>query len=157
MTFECVVMALARLTDTARTGKSDNLSLETLHSKLPVQFHATLEPLLGEVRTKTIFAREFRNKLFAHYDYEQAVGSGKPLNGVMTNQIDDAISAINKYIKEVHLKHGNSKKFDLDAAMNINDFGGAHHMIGYAHEANKARQLCPPSDKDDEVWRDLRS
>lgn len=169
MTFECVIMALARLTDTESTGAFQNLSVAYLFTLVKPAAKVRLQTFADDAQTKAAFAREWRNKRFAHNDVEDAVNQAVPINGVTHMQVDEAIVAINRFIEQVHLQCGPYRFCNLDNTYRSNDFGGAHVLLGRLHEANKARDARKSriakgdvraedcKDDDDPVWKDLRT
>ncbi len=168
MTFECVIMALARLTDTECTGKFKNLSIAYLLILMEPKVQVQMQPFADDAQQKALFAREWRNKRYAHCDVEDAVNQAMLINSVTHTQIDEAIIAINKFVEQVHLKCGPYSLCNLDHAYRSNDFGGAHLLLGRLHEANKAREARMTrtkqgdiraedyKDDNDPVWKDLR-
>jgi len=168
MTFECVVMALARLTDPERTGNLENLSVAYLLSLVEPTAKNGLQPFVDAAQAKAEFAREWRNKRFAHNDLEDAVNQAVLINPVTHAQLDEAIVAINNFVEQLFLKIGGYSACTFDHVYRSNDRGGAHVLLGRLHEANKARHkrsirikvgdIRPEDwkDYDDPVWKDLR-
>jgi AbiU2 len=167
MTFECVVMALARLTDPERTGAFENLSLAYLRSLLEPALKAQLKPFADDAQAKAAFARAWRNKRFAHHDLGDALDQAVAVAPATHQEIDEAIVALNRFVEQVHLKCGGYSKFPLEYAYRSNDFGGALVLLRAIYQANKARdkrlarieskQARPEDweDVDDPIWREL--
>lgn len=144
MTFECVTMALARLTDSVRTGSSENLSLAYLVSLLEPAVKAKLQPLADDAKVKAEFARKWRNKRFAHHDLQDAVNQSVIIDPVTHMQIDNAIVALNIFAEQVHLVCGGYNACTLDYAYRSDDFGGASVLLGRVRKANEARDERQP-------------
>lgn len=137
--FECVVMALARLTDAERTGTFENLSLAYLLSLVEPALKAQLQPFADDAQAKAAFARAWRNKRFAHHDLADALNQAVAVAPATHQEIDEAIVALNRFVEQVHMKSGGYSKFSLEYAYRTNDFGGALVLLRAICEANKAR------------------
>ena len=80
--FETNMLHLARLTDSSETGKKQNLTVCNLPNLVADQNLKTqLEALVDDVRQRTEFCRDWRNRHFANRDLMPAMqnGGAKPL------------------------------------------------------------------------------
>ncbi len=169
MTFECVVMGIARLTDREKSFGSVNLSIEHLLSVITEDVRPQLEPAAVKAAEKSRFTRDWRNKRFAHTDRADAVDGAVTIDQVTHEQIHNAIVAINEFVEAVHIKVGGSRSYKLDEFYRSHDRGGAHLLLDRLHLANKQRaerherimagQIKSEDvpDDDDPVLKDLRS
>jgi len=101
-----VQVALSKLTDSARSGKDDNLSLEQLQSRVEVQCEqklaATLRKLLDDLLAKCQCIRLHRNKRLAHFDLKTAIQStSNPLPGVSRQTIQEALNLVCEYMNTI--------------------------------------------------------
>ena len=67
-----VLLSIAKITDPARTGKRENLTLYQLQEQIETlgegQFSSQLRELLADLNTKSVGIRTYRNKSLAHFD-----------------------------------------------------------------------------------------
>lgn len=101
-----VQIALSKLTDPARIGRYDNLSLEQLQIRVEthgdLQFAAKLRVLLDELHTKCQYFRAHRNKRLAHFDLTTAMQStSNPLPGVSMQMIQQALDLLCEYMNTI--------------------------------------------------------
>jgi hypothetical protein len=109
-----VQVCLSKLTDPAKTGKHDNLSLEQLQLRLE-QFgdtklaqinRVTLDSLLREA---TPF-RTWRNKQLAHLDLLTSMKAfPNPLPEVSRKMIEDALSLVRQYLNSIEHHYNDSE------------------------------------------------
>jgi hypothetical protein len=167
MTFECVIMALARLTDPLRSGRFDNLSIDYIHSLLPLEVRNGLLDCRTAITEKSEFARRWRHKFLAHHDLQHALDQAEAFDPVKWQEIEEAIISINTYIERLHYLTIGSE-YRLEISMRSNDIGGAQVLLTRVHQANKARKAHYDrimsgdireedlKGDDDEVLRELR-
>jgi len=135
-------LTLSRLGDPARTGRRENLTLETLTQQIE---QLGLPPLAGELRQKleafrqscdAIVAR--RNKRIAHYDlqtHQRADSEG--LRGPSRAEIKTALAALRSFMQTVYQHFENSYMAYEHFAM-IDD---ANSVIRTAAQALRYREL----------------
>jgi hypothetical protein len=95
--FETNMLHLARLTDASETGKKQNLTVCNLPNLVADQNLKTqLEALVVDVRQKTEFCRDWRNRHFAHRDLMLAMqdGGAKPLPAATKENFFAALDAV---------------------------------------------------------------
>ena len=88
--FETNLSHMARLTDSPKSMGKDNLTVRSLPDLVADQaLKDTLTTHVGEVRQKTKFCREWRNRRFAHHDLKLAIGDGQatPLTRATKNRL----------------------------------------------------------------------
>ena len=101
-----IQVALSKLTDPARSGKHDNLSLEQLQSRVEAQCEqqlaTTLLTLLNDLNAKCQCFRLHRNKRLAHLDLTTAMQStSNPLPGVSRQMIQEALDVACEYLNTI--------------------------------------------------------
>lgn len=108
-----VQIALSKLTDPARTGGHENLSLEQLQERVEKQGEAglqsTLRQILDELHQKCQVFRTWRNKRLAHLDLTTAMQSTlNPLPGVSRQMIEEALELVRRYLNtiQIHYEEG---------------------------------------------------
>ena len=95
--FETNVLHLARLTDSPETGKKLNLTVCNLPNLVPDEdLKKQLSALVEDVRQKTAFCRDWRNRRFAHRDLMLAMqdGGAKPLPAATKEKFFEALQAV---------------------------------------------------------------
>jgi hypothetical protein len=103
-----VLVALSKLTDPARTGKRENLSLEQLQQRVEMQeekqFAVHLKNILNNLHNKCQAFREWRNKKLAHLDLLTTRKSSlNPLPGISRQMIEDALKLVREYMNTIDL------------------------------------------------------
>ena len=108
--WEDTLLYLARLTDPPRSAGRQNLTLCQLPSLVDdAGLRAQLEPLLTEARSRTQFARDWRNRHIAHRDLGRALGEGaNPLADASRNHVDEALRAVAAVLNCVNTSYLNS-------------------------------------------------
>ena len=76
--FETNMLHMARLTDSPQTAGKNNLTVLNLPNLVADDsLKKQVDDLLKEVKNKTRFCKDWRNRRFAHHDLALAVGDGK--------------------------------------------------------------------------------
>jgi hypothetical protein len=76
--FETNMSHMARLTDSPKSMGKENLTVRSLPDLVTDQgLKDKLTAQVDEVRQKTKFCRDWRNRRFAHHDLKLAIGTGK--------------------------------------------------------------------------------
>jgi hypothetical protein len=101
--FQTNILHLARLIDPSKTGKKENLSLQNLPELVTdAVLKKTLTDLLAVVTQKTEFARDWRNRRFAHHDLALAINAGAiPLETANKEKFNKALKALADVINAV--------------------------------------------------------
>lgn len=95
--FETNMMHIARLTDSSKSVGKNNLTILNLPDLVTDPFFsAQLVTLVEEAKAKTKFARDWRNRRFAHYDLLLALQDGKalPLPAAEKEKVSTALVAV---------------------------------------------------------------
>lgn len=95
--FETNMMHIARLTDSPKSVGKDNLTLLNLpYLVTDAVLKAQLVTLVEDAKNKCAFAREWRNRRFAHHDLLLAIQDGKavPLQTASKENVNAAIAAL---------------------------------------------------------------
>jgi hypothetical protein len=101
-----IQVSLSKLTDPARTGKYDNLSLEQLQERIEAtgdeQLAGRLRQLLNTLHDKCQAFRIRRNKRLAHLDLITAMQKGaNSLPPISRQMIADALEIIREYMNVI--------------------------------------------------------
>lgn len=109
-----VQITLSKLTDPAKTGKFENLSLKQVQERLEAHADAALavrvRSILDQLHEKCEPFRLWRNKRLAHADLTTAMKSSpNPLPGISRSMIEAALELIRMYMNEIELYYFNSK------------------------------------------------
>lgn len=112
--FDEVQVTLSKLTDPAKTGKFENLSLEQLQALLQAHGDTTLaqqcRKTLDTLHTQCVAFRHRRHKKLAHLDLSTALRtSGQPLPGVSRQMIEDALLTIRTYLNAIEMHYNDSE------------------------------------------------
>ena len=107
-------LSIGKLTDPARTGKNENLSLKKLHEqvkelgdeKLSSKLNDILVDLCGDHKPnkpgKCEAIRTRRHKRIAHFDLITSIQPGTdPLPGVSRQMIEDVLASLRKYMNTI--------------------------------------------------------
>ena len=88
-----MLLHLARLTDPPKQGKFENLTLLRLPGAVEdVQLRLKVCNLVEQVKSKTEFARTWRNRHIAHTDLPLALNAeSEQLPGVSRSNVDNAL------------------------------------------------------------------
>lgn len=103
--FADVQLGLSKLTDPAKKGGHETLSLEQL--LLGVQkmkdyaLASSLRQTLGKPRDTCKDVRRRRNKRLAHLDLDTAPHVATPLRGISRQLIEDALALVRQFMNEV--------------------------------------------------------
>jgi hypothetical protein len=105
--FETNMLHMARLTDSPKSVGKDNLTVFNLPNLVAdANLKKQVVDLLAEVKDKTAFCREWRNRRFAHHDLLLAVGDGKAVAlkaptkekvSAALEALDDVLNAIERH------------------------------------------------------------
>jgi hypothetical protein len=109
-----VQIALSKLTDPARSGVYENLSLEQLQERVEklgqAGLQSTLRQILVELKQKCQPFRIWRNKRLAHLDLTTAMQSTlDPLPGVSPQMIEEALELVRRYLNAIQAHYGDGE------------------------------------------------
>ena len=114
--FETNMLRLARLTDSPKSLGKLNLTVCSLPELVPDQcLKAQLIILVGEVKRKTEFCRDWRNRRFAHRDLMLAMQDGRatPLAAVPKENFFEALRALSDLFNAIeHFYFRNFCRFE---------------------------------------------
>ena len=100
--WESVLLDLAKFCDPIRVSYRRTLSLASLESLVPNGHIGPLKSCLSDVAVKTAFARDWRNRHIAHWDYEHSLdGSVKPLQTASPFAVEEALGAIVRVLEAI--------------------------------------------------------
>lgn len=140
--YEAVILELARLTDPPRSAGKDNLTLCRLPNLIPnAAFRLDVEDLIEKALAACEFARDWRNRRFAHNDLELLIAtSNDPLPGVSRADIEGALDAFRKVANKVE-QHYRGRTVAYEEV--ITGLGTGESLIYYLRkgvEAERARK-----------------
>ncbi|HEY9713622.1 MAG TPA: hypothetical protein V6C72_09135 [Chroococcales cyanobacterium] len=102
--FETNMLHLARLTDAPETGGKTNLTVCNLPNLVTDEkLKEQLSRHVAEIREKTTFCRDWRNRRFAHHDLKIALqdGEAKPLPAATKEHFNEALQALSDLMNEI--------------------------------------------------------
>lgn len=109
-----VRISLSKLTDLAKSGKFDNLSLEQLQLRIEAHGDASLASanrvLLDSLHAQCAPFREWRNKQLAHLDLLTSMKAApNPLPGISRQMIDNALETLRNYMNGIERYYSDSE------------------------------------------------
>lgn len=116
-----VMLSLSKLTDPAKTGKNENMSLEQLQTLLEAYgdaIHASKSRLiLDKLHDQCAPFRNWRDKQLAHLDLHTSMKSSpNPLPGVSREMIGGALSTVRDYLNAIE-QHYNDSEYGYENFM----------------------------------------
>lgn len=110
-----IFMNICRLTDPAKTGKKENLTLDRLFQTIDKNKYPDLvksvEEKLDVVKEKCEPFRKYRNRLLAHKDLPTALKVNRdPIPGINHKMIEDALLSIRELLNTIQLYFDNAKR-----------------------------------------------
>ena len=102
--WETILLHLTRLSDEPTTGGKSNLTVLRLPALVDDEvLREELSGLVTAVTAKTKFARRWRNRVFAHTDFETALGQGaEPLENASRHDVEDSLKSIGAVLNRMH-------------------------------------------------------
>ena len=122
--FDEIQVSLSKLTDPAKTGKHENLSLENLQNHLELYGNSVLaqrnRTILDTLQAQSTPFREWRNKQLAHLDLLTSMkSSSNPLPDISREMIEKALFTLRKYLNEIELYYNDAEfgyeNFNMDS------------------------------------------
>lgn len=109
-----VQVSLSKLTDPARSGRFDNLSLEQLQARLAAHgdqaLAAQTRSVLDTLHSKCKPFRAWRNKQLAHLDLTTAMKSSPdPLPGISRQMIEEALALVREFMNKIERHYRDSE------------------------------------------------
>lgn len=110
-----IFMNICRLTDPAKTGKKENLTLDRLFQTIDKNKYPDLvksvEEKLDVVKEKCEPFRKYRNRLLAHKDLPTALKVNRdPIPGINHKMIEDALLSTRELLNTIQLYFDNAKR-----------------------------------------------
>jgi len=126
-----IQISLSRLTDGARTGKHENLTIEKLHEvALTIgdpSLHDSLTAILLQLRETCKVIRDHRNKRLAHFDYNVAIASpGSALPDVSREMIETSLELLGQYLNILSIHYKDS---EIGFDHTLTGPGGADQLV----------------------------
>ncbi len=152
--FEGILLDLAKFCDPLRiAGGKKPLALSLLASLVPGQTIGGLSESITEVQTKTAFARDWRNRHIAHWDYQHLLDKqANQLKSASRASVSEAINAIDRTLETIdHHFTGATLCFDVSSVQ-------ATHLIRELkfvqtlRDERKARMRSGLETEDDSNW-----
>lgn len=102
-----VLLHIARLTDPPKQGQFENLTLRRLPDDVPDQYLADeLCKLVEDALDWSQFARQWRDKRYAHIDLSLAIDvKAAALPGVSRQNVEDALSSFRRILNRLHVSY----------------------------------------------------
>lgn len=106
-----VILRIAKLTDPAKTGRLENLSLASLIEHLPsdppvAKLRDRLATQLDSIGTAVDGMRTIRNKRIAHRDHASAIDPNEIIPGVPLSAIEESIRLIREFMHDIQGHYG---------------------------------------------------
>jgi hypothetical protein len=134
-----ILLHICRLTDSPRSGGKDNLTVRRFPDLVNESIRPMIVRLLGDIASKTEFARDWRNRQIAHLDFALARGqSAQPLMLADRESVNRALSALVSLLNAVEGHYCETETF-----YDISSLGGANgllYVIRDGLEAENARK-----------------
>jgi hypothetical protein len=143
--WDVTLLHIARLTDSSKSfGKADkeNLTIQNLPRLVDSRIELRVTALVATAISKATFCREWRNRNIAHSDLKLALNeSPTPLPDVDKQKTEEALSAIEAVLSEVHERYTDSA---TTFKFVFND-GGAYALLrviddGLKHSGERLRR-----------------
>ncbi len=109
-----VQVTLSKLTDSARTGRYENLSFEQIQKRVEAlgnyELSSQLRKILDDLHDKCKVFRHRRNKRLAHFDLNTALElDTEPLPGVSRQMIEDALRLVREYMNTIGIHYAETQ------------------------------------------------
>ena len=156
-----VQIALSKLTDPARTGANENLSLEQLLERVEKHNEANLQVALrqklDELKKKCVPFRTWRNKRLAHLDLTTTMKiTHNPLPGVSRQMVEDALELVRKLMNTIEIHYDKSETGYEHFIMTASDGEALISMLKYGLRYDQLVQERKMSlrDWEESDWKD---
>ena len=155
------IITLCKLTDGARTGRHENLTLAQLIARLrpiaPASLFAELESMLVDIGQVCAAFREHRNKQLAHFDlYTVIAPAANPLPGVTNEMIEDAIHSIATLLNKIQIHYDDTETRYQHFIMSGTDGDALAHVVkeGLRYQELMDEEAIPYDDINNGEWSD---
>jgi hypothetical protein len=100
--FEATLLRICRLTDPAKQGKKDNVSINLLPPIIDQKIAGIVKDRIAEIKLESVFARDWRNRHIAHHDFALTFDeAAEPLARVTRKMVDSTIGKLNTLLNVV--------------------------------------------------------
>jgi hypothetical protein len=143
--WEDTLLHLARLADPPLTMNKENLTLLQLQDLVPDVHRSTISSLTEIVRSKTLFARDWRKRHLAHRDLNLALKRNvKPLEPASRIMVREALGAMANLLNEVdRIYRDTTTLFEPIAPLN-----GATALLSILDEGLQAKKARFKQERD---------
>ena len=155
-----VQVSLSKLTDPARTGGFENLSLKQLQTRLETNGEAALaqknREILDELHIQCEPFRTWRNKRLAHLDLSTAMRSSpNPLPGISREMVENALQHVRTYMNQIE-QHYNDSEYGYEHFLMHSDGDALVAMLRYGlrYEELVQDQIISYDDWNKGNWHD---
>jgi len=117
--WENILLGIARITDSTKTGDKRNISIQALPDLIEnEELREKIKIEINEILQKTKFCRDWRNRWIAHYDYNLSLDSNaQPLETANRKLIKESLKQITAFINILH-EHYFKSRLMLDHIKN---------------------------------------
>jgi hypothetical protein len=139
--WENIVLSISRITDPAKTGDKENLSVQMLPSLIKeLKLKTEVQSLVDESLIKVKFCKDWRNKRLAHRDLSFAIEDGiKQLEKITLNKIDNAIDSLADILNSIDSYYCDSTTYFKSGGGNPGNSASLLHVLYDGKKAEKDR------------------
>jgi hypothetical protein len=151
--FETNMLHMARLTDSPKSVGKANLTIRNLPDIVSDQgLKQQLVSLVDEVKEKTTFCRDWRNRRFAHHDLLLAIQDGKatPLKRPQKEKVNEALGAMSDALNAIERFYFKGL-CDFDAIAAHNGAATLMYILGFGVRERERMQDLITAGKFDEL------
>jgi len=128
---------IAKLTSAIKSNRQKNLTIRQLPDLLNESLLPEIEPLINSSIELCMVSSTWRNKKFAHIDYDHALEYDSTLPEFSRSDIEKAVNAISAVINRINLYYFNSEiKFKSDKI----EYQSVDRIIQYLNMGLKAEE-----------------
>jgi len=98
------IMRASRLLDPEKSCGKENLTIRLLPNLVPTQHAEDIQKMVDSTLTKFSPMKDWRNRLYAHNDYERKIGVGDDLSSIRPSMVTDLIDSIMSPIDFLNLQ-----------------------------------------------------
>jgi hypothetical protein len=134
--FETNMMHIARITDSRQSVGKENLTISNLPDLVDATLQAELTTLVDAAKNKCKFAREWRNRRFAHHDLSLAIKDRKalPLQAATKDNVNAALAAIADVLNAIE-RHYQQNFCDFGSVMTQTGVWSLLFTLGFGVKA----------------------
>lgn len=110
-----VILRLSRLTDPARQGRQENLSLYALLDDISdPTLKSKIKNLIEEAKAKIAPLKEHRHKRIAHFDLQVALKNPNfSLQPISNQSVDEALAAVGDVLEHLRARYTGTSRVNL--------------------------------------------